>query len=59
MVFIPQMKFLMECCVLNTKLKMELDFSSFLNICAGRTGFMESLDNITVILRSNSEEDRE
>ena len=58
MVFIPQVKFLMECCVLNPKLKMELDFFSFLNIWAGRTGFMESLDNITVILRSNSEEDR-
>ena len=38
---------------------MELDFFSLLNICAGRTGFIESLDNIIVILRSNSEEDRE
>ena len=47
----------MECCVLNTKLKTELYFFSLLNICAGRTDFMESLENVTVILRLNSEED--
>ena len=41
------MRFLMECCVLNTKLKTELYFFSLLNICAGRTDFMESLENVS------------